>query len=307
MNSHIPKFIRYLEVERGASENTLLAYESDLRQFAMFLIDLDARFQDASRIGKIRATHLKHFFAELFDWLAPSSLERKISALRSFFNYLVEKNILEDNPALAIEMPKKSKKLPEIFTVDEIFRILDSAFASEKLGLRNRAIWELFYSSGLRVSELVGLDLHNLSMEKREIRVFGKGAKERIVPVSEPAMEALQHWLPYRTELLTKHPEEADEKALFLNYRGGRLSRRGVEKMVDNIMLSIGEGRKIGPHVLRHTFATHMLDGGADLRSIQELLGHRSLSTTQKYTHVSMDHLMDVYDKAHPRANEKKS
>ncbi|RJO75429.1 MAG: tyrosine recombinase XerC [Myxococcales bacterium] len=301
MNAAIEEFLRHLAVERGASENTLAAYRNDLAQFAAHCADHGLR--DWAKVGD---GDIREFLAALYDYLAPASLERKLSALRTFFQFLAKRGLCDGNPAQAIDMPKKPHRAPEIFTVDEIFGLLDRAFADDPLGARNRAIWELFYAAGLRVSELVGLSPDDLSFDRREVRVFGKGRKERVVPVLDRALAALRGWLPEREKLLAAHRQWACREALFLNYRGGRLTRRGVQQMIDRTMLAAGEGRKIHPHVLRHTFATHLLDGGADLRSIQELLGHRALSTTQKYAQVSLDHLMAVYDRAHPRARTAK-
>ncbi len=303
MEKLIRAFDAFLEAERGLSPNTRSAYRSDLLQFAAYC-ETDTGIDDASSVDLI---HIRGFLADLFERISPASLERKVSALRSFFRFLVKRGIVENNPALGVDLPKKDRRAPEIFTVDEIFRLLDGAFGEDALGRRDRAIWELLYACGVRVSELVGLSPEDVSFEREEIRVLGKGNKERIVPVGDKARKALSDYLPFREELLSAHPKWACPEALFLNYRGGRLTRRGVERVIDQTMLRIGAGRKIGPHVIRHTFATHLLDGGADLRTIQELLGHRSLSTTQKYTHVSLDHLMAVYDKAHPRATGKKN
>lgn len=304
MERLIDAFIEHLAVERGASENTLTAYRSDLAQFVSHLGEKSPRACSAERLDDIDAGLIRDFLAELYDWISASSLERKLSALRSFFRYLVKLGHVKKNPAEELELPKKDKRIPGIFTVDEIFRLLDSAFDDDRLGPRNRAIWELLYACGLRVSELVALSPEDLSFEREEVRVIGKGRRERVVPITKVALDALRDYLPFRTKLLASHPDHACPEALFLNHRGGRLTRRGVAYMVDRTMLKIGTGRKVSPHILRHTFATHLLDGGADLRTIQELLGHRSLSTTQKYTQVSLDHLMEVYDRAHPRAGK---
>ena len=307
MEKLIENFTRFLHVERAASPNTIEAYRRDLLQFGHFLADHYPKSRLSERIQAITADHVRAFLAEMFDYLAPSSLERKVSALRSFFRYLSRENLVASNPAELVDMPKKERRAPSMFTVDEMFRLLDSAFAEDGLALRDKAIWELLYACGLRVSELVGLAPEDLSFERNEVRVLGKGRRERVVPVLGSAIEAVRNYLPLRQTLLDDNPRWACPEALFLNYRGGRLTRRGVERMIDQTLLRIGEGRKIGPHVLRHTFATHLLDGGADLRTIQELLGHRSLSTTQKYTQVGLDHLMAVYDRAHPRAGSVKT
>lgn len=300
MYALIADYLRHLEIEDNASPNTLLAYGADLNQFAGWLGDSHPKLLEAPRL--IEAEDVRSYLAQISDFLAASSLERKTSALRSFFRFLVRAAVCTQNPADLVELPRKPKRLPRVFDVDELAVLLDNAFESDGLGPRNRAIWELLYACGLRVSELVGLSPADLSEERHELRVMGKGRRQRVVPVNDVAMKALMRYRPLRESLLAAYPTWACADALFLNYRGGRLTRRGVEQMIDRTMLSVGSGRKIGPHVLRHTFATHLLDGGADLRTIQELLGHRSLSTTQKYTQVSMTHLIDVYDRAHPRA-----
>lgn len=300
MDELIARFLRHIREERGGSEHTGDAYGRDLLQFAAWLEE--RKPERLLRPSEIEPDDLRAFFADLFDWLKPSSLERKVSCLRSFFRFLALEGIVERNPALEIRLPKKDQRAPEIFTVDEIFTLLDGAFReTDPLTRRDRAIWELLYAGGLRVSELTGLNLESLSFDRREVRVWGKGGKERVVPVGEAAWRALSDYLSVRGELLSARGE-GDPDALFLNYRGGRLTRRGVDQMLKKTLLRAGQGRTTHPHVLRHTFATHLLDGGADLRTIQELLGHRSLSTTQKYTHVSLDHLMAVYDRSHPRS-----
>ena len=184
--------------------------------------------------------------------------------------------------------------------------ILHRNFSESSLGPRDRLLWEMLYACGLRVSELVGLDVDGISTERREVRVWGKGSRERVVPVSDPALKALAAYLPWREELQKRYPKWADPDALIVNHRGGRLTRRGVAQIIDRTLLGLGSGRRASPHTLRHTFATHLLDGGADLRTIQELLGHRSLSTTQRYAQVSLDHLVSVYDRAHPRARKRR-
>ena len=305
MPTLIDRYLSELAVESGAARLTCEAYGRDLRQCTAFLEERGHSLESEAAVARIGSDELRGYLAGLYDFLCAASLERKIAALRGFFRYALRHGYCAHNPAQEIELPKREKHIPEVLSVDEIFSILDSAFAAEGLGPRNKAIWELFYSSGLRVGELAGLDMTDLSPDRQELRVFGKGSRERIVPVSGPALNALGAYWPLRSSLLAgrKSPNLA-ENAIFLNYRGGRLSRRGIELMISQTLLKAGSPRQIGPHALRHSFATHLLDGGADLRSIQELLGHSSLSTTQKYTHVSLDHLMQVYDRAHPRARK---
>jgi integrase/recombinase XerC len=222
-----------------------------------------------------------------------SSIARKVSTLRSFYKYLVREHIVSINPAKNVATPKAEKPLPTALTVDEAFRLMESPM--EKEHLRDRAILELLYSSGLRVSELVGLDTSQLDQELGIVKVMGKGRKERIVPVGKKAIEALQTYLKDRGHVGADAP-------VFVNTRGGRLTSRSVGRLVKKYTRHSGVFRKISPHSLRHTFATHLLDAGADIREIQEMLGHASLSTTQRYTHISLGKLMEVYDKAHPRS-----
>lgn len=288
---------------QGAAELTCDAYGRDLRQLNAYLEEQGLSLEETDGLARVSADAIRGFLAELYDLLNAASLERKVSAYRCFFRWAETHGYVTANPAEAIELPKRERHVPTVLSVDELFAILDGAFDGSPLGLRNRAIWELFYGTGIRVSELCALDVTDLSFERHEVRVWGKGARERVVPCSEHAERAVTAYLPARLAL--RKGRAAEDGALFLNFRGGRLTRRGVELMIDQVMLKVGAGKRIGPHALRHSFATHLLDGGADLRGIQELLGHRSLATTQKYTHVSMEHLMRAYDQAHPRAKEK--
>ncbi len=305
MPTLIDRYLTELSVENGAAQLTCEAYGRDLRQCTAYLEQHGRSLETEAAAAQVTSDDLRAFLAELYDLLAATSLERKIAALRGFFRFAQRHGYCASNPALEIELPKRERHIPEVLSVDELFAILDTAFSEDGLGPRNKAIWELLYSSGLRVSELVGLDENDISLDRQEVRVVGKGRRERLVPVSAPALRALADYRPLRQRLLAaRKSPNGDDKALFLNYRGGRLTRRGVELLITQTLLKAGSLRKIGPHALRHSFATHLLDGGADLRSIQELLGHRSLSTTQKYTHVSLDHLMQVYDRAHPRARK---
>ena len=228
-----------------------------------------------------------------------TTIARKLSALRSFFKYLVKRGVIADNPAESIATPKQDKSIPQYLPVDEMFRLLDSIQTGGILDLRNRAIFETLYSSGIRVSELVGLNVFDVDFGGSIIRVLGKGSKERIVPVGQKALAAIR---TYRTALQRENGISMDVNGpLFLNKRNGRLSARSVARILDKLVNACGLLKPVSPHTMRHTFATHMLDAGADLRIVQELLGHKSLSTTQKYTHVSIDRLMATYDRAHPR------
>jgi integrase/recombinase XerC len=292
MQREIDLFISYLQSERNASVHTIEAYQSDLRQFVAFIgSEVDACLP----IDAITHLHIRRYLAFLHKEHAKSSVGRKLAAIRSLFRFLLRRGEIATNPAQLVSTPKKEKKLPFHLNIDEITTLVEAPQGVETLSLRDRAILETLYSSGLRVSELTGLDMCGCDLERGSLRVLGKGGKERMVPLGSMAAEALRNYL------LSRSPGPLDSP-LFLNSRGGRLTRRSVGRIVDRYMRHLVTMKKASPHTLRHTFATHLLEGGADLRSIQEMLGHASLSTTQKYTHVTIDKLLEVYDKAHPKA-----
>jgi tyrosine recombinase XerC len=288
MKEHVEKFLRYMQVQRGVSSNTLRAYRKDLEMFF------------ASVPGEeVRAGDVRAFLArEMARGTAKSSVSRRLAALRSFFAYLHREGIVSTNPAKLVSSPRNPRKLPRFLTVDEAFALVEKPRGDDVLVLRDRAILELFYSSGLRVSELVGLDTGDLNPGEGLVKVMGKGRKERIVPVGRKALAALGAYTARRLHL------KPESTALFLNARGGRLTARSVRRLVRRYSRMEALSGRVTPHTLRHSFATHLLHGGADLRVIQEFLGHASLSTTQKYTHLDVAHLMDVYDRAHPLAEE---
>ena len=290
MKEAIEQFCRYLETERNVSAHTVAAYKSDLGQFAAYLAA-----QGGAAPGDVDHLTLRRYLAQLHKALTKSSIGRKLSALRALFRYLLREGRVEKNPAELVGTPKKEKRLPFHLNIDQVTALVEAPSGSSGLPLRDRAVLETLYSCGIRVSELTGMNVGELDLEGGLARVLGKGGKERIVPVGACAARALAAYLRERGAPGADAP-------LILNARGGRLSRRSVGRIVDAHMLLIASMRKVSPHTLRHSFATHLLEGGADLRAIQELLGHASLSTTQKYTHVSIDRLMEVYDKAHPKA-----
>ena len=290
----IQQFLVYLQTERDVSMHTLAAYRSDLYQMLSFAIreraDCSAR--------DIDPLLLRRYLAGLAKDTKKSSIGRKLAAIRSFFRYLLRRGVIQKNPAELVATPKKEQRLPFHLDIDQATTLMEAPDAEQKYARRDRAILELLYSSGLRVSELTGLNTGELDLACGMVRVTGKGSKERIVPVGKRAVEAIKLYLEQRGDCQVTG-------ALFLNTRGDRINRRSVARVVDAHVKRIAAFKSISPHTLRHTFATHMLEGGADLRAIQELLGHASLSTTQKYTHVSIDRLMEVYDKAHPKAHTK--
>jgi integrase/recombinase XerC len=287
-------FDRYLESERAASPHTRAAYGRDLAQIRDFS-RRERRVADPSRLD---ADDLRAYLAAMHRRLAPASIARRLAAVRSLFRFLVRRGLAAKNPAAAVRSPRARRPLPKVLGVDDAFRTIESASGTSRLSVRDRAILELLYGSGLRVSELVAIDLLDLDLDAAVLRVRGKGRKEREVPVGEMAADAIRRWLPERLAL---RRTAADGEALFLGRAGRRLGVRQVQKMVGRRSLAAA-GRRVGPHALRHSFATHLLGDGADLRSIQEMLGHASLATTERYTHVSIDKLMEVYDRAHPLA-----
>jgi integrase/recombinase XerC len=324
MRHRLKEFLRFLQLNRNASPHTVTAYESDLTRFLAFavvhhettLADLDAARLD---LATIRA-----FMADLHrQGQSRATAARKLSALRTFMRYLRREGLIEDDPAALAVAPKREIKVPAHLSVDEMSQLLEAPDIAQPLGRRDRAILELFYASGLRLSELVGLDLEDVNLSARMVRVMGKGGKERLVPFNNTTAAILKTWLRDRSLLIAQkrpnpqRPVPRDSRAntkdrrpktkdqgdpLFINFRGGRLSGRWVRRLVAFYVSRASTRFGISPHALRHSFATHLLERGADLRAIQELLGHASLSTTQRYTHVNVAQLQAIYKKAHPRA-----
>lgn len=300
MDTVINQFIDYIALERGASPHTCRAYRKDLELFAAFLAE-KGLLADWATIDHLT---IRLYLGHLYQGkrVKRTSVIRKLATLRTFFRYLKREGIVEKNPATMVATPKGGKDLPHALTVDEAFRLLAVPDGTTPLGSRDRAILELLYSSGLRVGELTALDLHDLDLGGGMVRVMGKGGKERIVPIGSKATEALSAYLACRGELMKQG--QSTPSYLFLNNRGGRLTARSVARMIKKYLPQGGIVQETSPHTFRHSFATHLLDAGADLRGIQELLGHVSLSTTQRYTHVSSAKLAEVYDRTHPRARK---
>ncbi len=292
-------FLGHLELERGLSRNTLEAYRSDLQQFADFL---DRHELDPLTV---KTTDLTAFISELATGtperaaVAPATLQRKIACLRSFYRHLRREQILDHDPAAELRAPRSRARLPKVLSRDEVARLLEQPRGTSPAALRDRALLETMYACGLRASEAIGLELSELDLEGGILRARGKGSKERIVPIGGKAIEALNAYLEHgRPKLVGLRPE----RRVFLNQRGGGLSRQGLYKIVRRHARSAGLERRMSPHTLRHTFATHLLTGGCDLRSLQEMLGHADIGTTQIYTHLTTERLRDVYFEAHPRA-----
>jgi integrase/recombinase XerC len=292
----------YLRVERNLSPHTLRNYLSDLRQFEQFLRQQGSgrSKQQTPIFQEVDRHRVRAYLGALAKVCRKSSIGRKLAALKGFFRYLVKERWLTRDPLSGLAAPKQEKPLPAFLSVDDVFRLLGGVPAASALAIRDRAVLELLYSTGIRVSELVGLNWEDIDFRLGILKVLGKGSKERIVPVGEVALQALRE---YGSEQGKNWGRAAKGEApVFLNRLGDRITTRSLARIVEKHLRAAGVAVKIGPHGLRHTFATHLLNSGADLRAIQELLGHASLSTTQRYTHVNLDQLTAVYDRAHPRA-----
>jgi integrase/recombinase XerC len=301
MDAAVRSFLTYLQVERGASPHTLRNYEGDLRQFLAFLQTAHNGSLPAPRV--VDAYAVRSFLAAragLGD--AKSSLGRKLATVRSLFKYLAREGVVPHSPAADVVTPKQEHRLPRVLTADDAKRLMDDPGSNEPRSLRDQALLEVLYSAGVRVAELVGLNVEDVDLDAGTATVLGKGRKERVVLLGTKAVEAVRAYLASHPPLSKGRGEET---TLFRNQRGGRLTARSVERIVAKECQALENFPTITPHTLRHSFATHLLDGGADLRAIQELLGHASLATTQRYTHVALDRLMEAYDKAHPRAHDK--
>ncbi len=317
MTNQLRDFLEYLRLNRNASAHTSAAYESDLTQFFGFTAHARGVAVEALEPSHLDLGAIRAFMADLYrQGHARTSVARKLSALRAFSRYLRREGWIENDPAALAVGPKREQKIPAHLSVDEMSRLLEMPDVSRALGRRDRAILELFYASGLRLSELVSLDLEEVNLRARMVRVMGKGAKERLVPFNTTTEDSIRAWLADRTVFRqspkpkTQSPEpkaqsskaKAQREPLFVNFRGARLTGRSVQRLVARYVAACSTRFGISPHALRHSFATHLLERGADLRAIQELLGHVQLSTTQRYTHVNSAQLLDVYRKAHPRA-----
>ena len=304
MDDLIRDFQTYLTTERNVSEHTRMAYIKDVEEYAEFL-QKNNFIDNIDGILNVAADTVRAYLGYLFRRKVKKvTVNRKISSLRSFYKFLIRSGKTKNNPAGMIQSSKTEKYMPNFLSVDEMFELLHAQNDTSTAGLRNRAILELFYSSGLRLGELAGLNVMDLDFDQALVKVRGKGRKERIVPVGAPARKVLQEYLAKTREVRKKTSEDVFNSPLFLNLRGVRITARSIARIVDEATKKSKIGRKISPHALRHTFATHLLNAGADLRSIQELLGHESLSTTQKYTAVNINRMMEIYDKAHPRAGK---
>lgn len=317
MRDHLKAFLAYLKLNRHVSPHTVRAYDSDITQYLAWVAADKQRKMSQLTVTDLDLTSVRAHLAELNKaGKARSSVARKLSALRTFVKYLRREELIEHDPTVMAVAPKRDQTIPTHLSEPEMARLIEMPSTAHPLGRRDRAILELFYASGLRLSELVGVNLEDLNLSGRMVRVMGKGGKERLLPFNQSALAAIREWMRDRVVILAsrkssarpRNPKaegrrlKADQEALFLNARGGRLSGRSVARMLRRYVAQCSTRLGISPHALRHSFATHLLQRGADLRAIQELLGHARLSTTQRYTHVNAAQLIDVYRKSHPRA-----
>jgi integrase/recombinase XerC len=306
MEQLLEHYFEHLRYERNASEHTMRNYRIDLGQFYDHLAPPDPQTGARREFDIKQIDHIT-----IREWLTvlhaekkkKSSIARKLAALRTFFQFLLREGIVEKNPAKLVATPRQEKSLPTYLSVEDMVRFIETPDIESDLGKRDRAILEMLYGTGMRVSELTKLNLRDIDFKNKMVKVTGKRRKERIIPFTEPARDAVLLYLTVRNTFLHNSPiTERDDQAVFLNYQGTRITTRSVGRMVDKYILLCAGIHNISPHSLRHSFATHLLDNGADLRHIQELLGHARISTTQIYTHVSMERLIEVYDKYHPKA-----
>ena len=292
---HLLEFLQYLEFEARCAENTLIAYRTDLMQFGAWLASIG---QDVLGVNQGHVVEYLESLAASGE-IAGTTLHRKLSSLRSFYVYLRREGVIDNDPTADVKAPAQTKKLPAVLSRSEVSHLIDQVRGSDPIATRDRALLELMYASGLRVSEVIGLEVSDIDFEDGILRTRGKGNKERIVPVGRQALLSIRIYLRSGRRALTK---DRPQKHLFVNFRGSQLTRQGLYKIVNKYAESAGMKDRMSPHTLRHTFATHLLSGGCDLRSVQEMLGHADVSTTQTYTHLSTERLKDVYYDAHPRA-----
>lgn len=298
MDKYLSSFEDFLSSERNYSKHTLKAYIADIKEFGLVLKDMGLISADNGEIdfAHMDETPIRTFISRLYGKNKRVSISRKLASIRTFYEFLIRNGTIKSNPAKLVPTPKGEKRLPTFLTVDEVVKLVETPGSDNVYESRDRAILELLYSCGLRVSELVGINLNNLDLTSMSVKVLGKGNKERMVPLGSKASAAIKTYLSQRLDL------KPEDDYLFVNSRGGRLSTRSIDRIIKKYAAISGIPKNISPHVLRHTFATHLLGGGADLRAIQEMLGHKSLSTTQRYTHISIEKIMEIYDKTHPRA-----
>ena len=306
VEKYLEKFTDHLQFEKNCSTHTVKNYISDLRQYFAFLAEIEIKILDIDKLI------IRSWLVNLQRKVGKSSVGRKVASVRGFYRYLLREGKISLNPLEGISSPKAENRLPKFFSVADVSKLIEAPKSDKKLVVRDRAILELLYSAGLRASELTGLNIADIDMNAEMVKVLGKGNKERLIPINKGAMEAIKIYMDVKKvqkktieNLLGRNRNEDEAcQAVFLNYKGDRLTSRSVGRIVEKYLRKVGNPGIGSPHTLRHSFATHLLDAGADLRGIQELLGHASILTTQKYTHITMDNLIGVYNKAHPRAKK---
>lgn len=303
MKALIEKYLKYLSVERNASKHTIISYRNDLESFLAFTGEVENPEDAEVDISSINRLNIRLWLGDLSEQgLAKTSIARKVAALRSFFKYCFKRGHIDKNPAHLLVVPKKEQTLPKTATVEDIERMMDAVDTDTARGLQDRAILELFYGTGMRLSELTNLNLTDIDLKQNQVTVKGKGNKQRIIPLGKTVVGVLKEFRDKRTELYGDRTDTDAQKALFIAASGQRMYDRAVRYMVEKYLKKTSEVTQKSPHVLRHSFATHMLDNGADIRIIKEFLGHANLAATQVYTHTSMERLKNVYEQAHPRA-----
>ena len=298
LSDEIGKFTDYLKVEKNSSPHTVRNYIHDIKELADYLENIGVDKWESVNYKIIR-NHIRN----LFDDNGKRTIARKLASFRTFFDYLEREELVKQNPAKLISNPKQKKRIPEFLGIEEVLELINAPDTTTDLGKRDKAILEVLYAAGLRVSELTGMKLSDIDYQSEIVLVTGKRKKQRIVPLGKPAIKAIRNYLPVRRFIMDKYGKKHDK--VFINYRGGPITSRSIARIIEKYIVQTSIYRNVSPHALRHTFATHLLNAGADLRTIQELLGHANLSATQIYTHVEIDKLLEVYNKAHPTAGGK--
>jgi integrase/recombinase XerD len=297
MGDQLKDFVHFLIVEKGLAKNTIVSYERDLKSYIQYLNTVE----NIQLLNDVQRVHIVHFLGHLKEQgKSAKTLARHIASLRAFHQFLLRDKVTDHDPSVHVETPKMERSLPKVLNLQEVETLLDSPKQNDHFGIRDKAMLEILYATGIRVSELIGLDLGDVHLTMGFVRCIGKGNKERIIPIGKTAANALNHYLEKGRPLFVNKKQR--EEALFLNHHGMRLTRQGFWKILKRLAAEAGIQKELTPHTLRHSFATHLLENGADLRAVQEMLGHADISTTQIYTHVTKTRLKDVYSKFHPRA-----
>lgn len=306
MKELIDKYLKYLKIERNSSDHTITSYQNDLLQLLEFTSEHLEKHPEALEISDIDRLIIRLWMGELAEQgMARNTIARKVAAIRSFFKYCYKKGFIEKNPAHLLIIPKKEQRLPKTIQAEEVKKMMELASGNDPVTVQERAILEMFYATGIRLSELTNLKIEDIELGQNQLTVTGKGSKQRIVPLGKKATEAIQTHLKFRRELLTENSSDNAKNSLFLSAKGEPVYPRMVQRIIRKYLMKVSEVTQKSPHTLRHSFATHMLDAGADIRLIKEFLGHSNLASTQVYTHTSVERLQRIYSQAHPRAENK--